>query len=78
MACAVIRARAHDATAASVSYPTGNVALSFAKFCLDNKTYIFTTIFFRQKQPKPGLPAAMQNGRTRRAVPLDSQMMATD
>lgn len=45
MACAVIRARAHDATAASVSYPTGNVALIFAKFCLDNKTFIFITLF---------------------------------
>jgi len=46
MACAVIRARAHDARAASVSYPTSNVALIFAKFCLDNKTSIFNNTVF--------------------------------
>ncbi|WP_175533365.1 MULTISPECIES: hypothetical protein [unclassified Janthinobacterium] len=39
-------AGAWGATAASVSYLTGNVALSFAKICLDGKTAIFITLFF--------------------------------
>jgi hypothetical protein len=75
MACAVIRARAHDATAASVSYPTSNVALIFAKFCLDNKTSIFITLFSWQGPASPGLRAAMQNGRTKAAVRCDNKAM---